>query len=110
MARREQNNKHNPTKFFSKASAQRAAAQVAAPQLESVPPVAAGAPAQPEAAAKTGGGKSSRKSRFAHVHWASKAKVGNRAWTGKITATSTHPYLATPLYHTQEEAARAVDR
>ncbi len=50
------------------------------------------------------------KSRFALVVWDTTCKPGNRGWVGRLAATNKHPYLKTPRYHTDEEAARAVDR
>ncbi len=56
------------------------------------------------------GDRGGRKSKFAYVSWATRSKPGTRGWHGQLSATRTHPYLKTPAYATDEEAARAVDR
>ncbi len=69
-------------------------------------------PQQPAEAAPASlpGGGTQRKSRFALVYRNSQAKPGHRAFFGLLSATSQHPALRTPSYHTEEEAAHAVDR
>ncbi len=64
-----------------------------------------GAAAAPAGAAGSSGGKASS---YKSVFFESKAKAGNRAWRGELSANGRQ--CRTPLYHTPEEAARAVDR
>ncbi len=68
-------------------------------------PAVGGGPAQRAPA----GERQPRKSTFAYVYWDNKARRDKR-WVGQLRATSKHPRLKTLRYHTDEEAARAVDR
>ncbi len=49
-------------------------------------------------------------SRYGCVYYHSRTRPGGRGWYGHIRGTSQHPALVTPYFHTDREAARAVDR
>ncbi len=90
----------------------------AAPQTEDGEPEE-GTP-EPPAAAPDGGSpgaqrepateRHQRKSKFRHVSWETKTQPGKRGWFGMLAANSKHPRCRTAYFHTEEEAARAVDR